>query len=122
MSQLLSVIVPVFNVENYSAACIESIINQTYKPLKILLIDDGSTDRSGSICEQFALENYNIQVYHQNNNGLGLSRNRGLCLAKGKYIGFVDSDDEIEKEMYKVMIESLERDGAECACCAKLYR
>ncbi|MFG6336374.1 MAG: glycosyltransferase [Lachnospiraceae bacterium] len=107
---LISVIVPVYNVAKYLDACIVSIQKQTYAHLEILLIDDGSVDESGSICDRYALKDKRIRVIHQKNAGLSAARNRGISVCKGEYIAFVDSDDFIDKNfvesMYKVMIES----------------
>lgn len=100
MSILISVIVPVYNVENFLNRCIESILNQTYKKLEIILINDGSTDSSGSICEKYALQDRRIKVYHINNSGSSIARNYGLEVCSGDYIAFVDSDDWIMPGMF----------------------
>lgn len=91
---LISVIIPVYNVEKYLHECIDSVINQTYKNLEIILIDDGSTDLSGQICDRYSSAD-NIKVFHQNNSGLSATRNAGVKQAQGKYIYFLDSDDYI---------------------------
>lgn len=107
---LISVIVPVYNVAKYLDVCIASIQKQTYTNLEILLIDDGSTDESGSICDRYALEDKRIRVIHQKNEGLSTARNKGVSACKGEYIAFIDSDDFIDKSfvesMYKVMVRS----------------
>ena len=100
---LISIIVPVYNVEPYLNKCLDSIVNQTYKKLEIILIDDGSTDNSGLICDEYASKDNRIIVVHQKNKGLSAARNVGLNIAKGDYIAFVDSDDFIEKDMYFTM-------------------
>lgn len=100
----LSVIVPVYNVEDYLKACIESVINQTYKNLEIILIDDGSTDNSSSICDYYADEYNNITVIHQENKGVSAARNRGLDIASGELVSFLDSDDTIDEDMYEILI------------------
>jgi glycosyltransferase involved in cell wall biosynthesis len=100
MDDLISVVVPVYNVEKYLEQCILSIINQTYVNLQIILVDDGSTDMSGSICEEFAKCDKRISVIHQDNKGLVGARKAGLEIAAGEYIGFVDSDDYIDHNMY----------------------
>ena len=105
--ELLSVIVPVYNAEKYLAACIESIINQTYDQLEILLIDDGSTDRSGQICDQYAERDERIRVIHKKNEGLLRARKDGVLSAKGNMITFVDADDWIESVMYEELITIL---------------
>lgn len=97
-NNLISIIVPVYNVEQYLSKCIDSIINQTYKNLEIILIDDGSTDKSGEICDKYKNEDKRIIVIHQLNGGVSAARNTGIGVAKGKYILFIDSDDWIEKD------------------------
>ena len=104
MRPLISVIVPVFNTEKYIEKCIESILNQTYKNIEVLLIDDGSFDMSGSICDEYAKKDNRIIVIHQNNKGVSFARNIGLKLALGKWITFVDSDDWLEKDYFNEMI------------------
>lgn len=99
----VSVVVPVFNVEKYLTSCVESLKAQTLKNIEILLIDDGSTDKSGAICDRYAKENENIFVYHKLNEGLGEARNYGVQYAKGDFIAFVDSDDKVAPNMLEVM-------------------
>ena len=103
MSELISVIVPIYNMEQYLEQCLDSIICQTYTDLEIILIDDGSTDSSGEICDRYALQDRRIMVLHQENQGLVMARRMGLSVARGKYVGFVDSDDWIEPEMYEYL-------------------
>ena len=93
MEQLISVIVPVYNVEQYLEQCLDSIITQTYKKIEILLIDDGSTDQSGIICDEYALKDDRIRVFHLHNGGLSYARNICLKNMKGQFVTFVDSDD-----------------------------
>lgn len=93
---LISIIVPVYNVEKYLRACLDSIINQTYKELEIILVDDGSTDGSGSICDEYALMDIRVRVLHNTNCGVSSARNSGLEVAKGECVCFIDSDDTIE--------------------------
>lgn len=100
MEELISVIVAIYNVEEYIPACIESIMNQTYKNIEIILIDDGSTDNSGKICDNYAKKDTRIYVIHQKNMGLAEARRVGVNVSKGKYIGFVDGDDWIDAKMY----------------------
>lgn len=104
----ISVIVPVYNVEKYLAECIDSILAQTYQNLEIILVDDGSPDSSGRICDEYA-ERYpkKIKVVHKANGGLSSARNVGLDVANGEYVGFVDSDDKILPEMYGEMYEAM---------------
>lgn len=115
--KMISIIVPVYNVEKYLPACLDSICHQTLKELEIILVDDGSTDNSGRIAEQYALQDKRIRVVHQRNGNPGATRNVGLELATGEYIGFVDSDDWIEPEMYKKMYDSMVSNGSELVVC-----
>lgn len=103
---LISVIVPVYNVEKYLRECLESIKNQTYKNLEIFLIDDGSTDQSGSICDHYSKIDPRFKTIHKQNAGLSATRNLGLTLINGDYVGFVDSDDVCEPNMYESLIEA----------------
>ena len=100
---LISVIIPVFNVEKYLVDCIESIMCQTYKNIEILLIDDGSTDKSGEICDAYKMFDDRIKVFHKDNEGLGLTRNYGIDRAGGKYIVFVDSDDYLSHDAIELL-------------------
>ena len=110
---LISVIVPVYNVENYLNKCVDSILNQTYKNLQIILVDDGSSDNSGKICDEYALKDSRIKVIHQKNSGPVRARKTGLEASTGEYIGFVDSDDWIEPNMYEEMLDNLIQTGAD---------
>lgn len=107
MRPKISLIVPVYNVESYLERCIDSLINQTIKEIEILLIDDGSTDNSGHICDDYAKIDKRIRVIHKKNGGLSDARNRGLEIASGDYIGFVDSDDYVHRDMFQVMYETM---------------
>ena len=98
---LISVIVPIYNVETYLPQCLDSIIVQTWNNLEIILINDGSTDNSGHICDAYVAKDSRIKVVHKSNGGLSAARNSGLDIANGEYIGFVDSDDWIEPTMYE---------------------
>lgn len=102
---LVSVVVPVYNVEKYLRECLDSLINQTYKNLEIIIVDDGSTDNSGKICDEYEKKNKNIKVIHKENEGLGFARNTGLEYIHGEYVTFVDSDDYVDnnfiEELYK---------------------
>lgn len=116
--KLLSVIVPVYKVEPYLRRCIDSIRNQTYTNLQIILVDDGSPDCCGEICNQYSLLDKRIMVVHQENEGLSGARNNGMLFAKGEYISFVDSDDWIHPRMYEIlvgMIEAYQLDIARCS-------
>lgn len=103
---LISIIVPVYNVEKYLPRCIDSILSQTYKKLEIILIDDGSPDRSGEICDAYAQKDKRIRVIHKKNGGLSDARNVALDIAQGEYIGFVDSDDWIEPDMFECLYQN----------------
>lgn len=116
-NDLLSVILPVYNVEKYLTKSVTSIINQTYKNIEIILIDDGSTDSSGEICDQLALTDNRITVIHQENRGLAAARNAGLDSASGKWIAFLDSDDWVANEMYEKLISACEETGCELSFC-----
>lgn len=118
---LVSVIVPVYNTEKYLRQCINSIIDQTYRKLEIILVDDGSTDRSGSICEEYAKQDSRIKVIHQKNGGLSAARNAALDVAAGEYIGFVDSDDYILPGMYENMVHCIEKQEADICVCMYRY-
>lgn len=104
---LISVIVPVYNVEKYLPKCIRSIVNQTYKNLEIILVDDGSLDSSSAICDSLAKTDERITAIHKKNGGQSSARNAGLNICKGSYIGFVDSDDYIEPDMYESLMNTV---------------
>lgn len=101
---LISIIVPVYNVEQYLPRCVDSLINQTYQNLEIILIDDGSPDRCGEICDEYARKDNRIIVAHKPNGGLSDARNKGLDIAKGEYVMFVDSDDWIDRDTCKTVV------------------
>lgn len=109
MSEKISVIIPVYNVEKYLSACVNSVINQTYNNLEIILVDDGSTDNSGKICDEYALKDERIKVFHKSNGGLSSARNYGLDRKSGEYVFFVDSDDFISlrclEKLHELSIE-----------------
>ena len=105
--KLLSVIIPVYKVEKYLKRCVDSIISQTYKNLQIILVDDGSPDNCGPICDEYTQKDKRIIVIHQENEGLSGARNSGILFAKGDYIAFVDSDDWIHPQMYEVMMNAI---------------
>lgn len=113
---LVSIIVPVYNVESYLIKCINSILNQTYKNLEIILVNDGSTDSSGEICEQYSKIDNRIKVIHKENGGLSDARNFGIKTAKGKYILFVDSDDYIEENAVEKLLEVSEKKNLDVVC------
>ena len=119
MSELLSVVVPIYNVEKYLDRCVLSILNQTYQNIELILVDDGSPDNCPEKCDKWKMQDTRIRVIHKPNGGLADARNAGLDVATGKYIAFVDSDDTIHPEMYAVMISKMEQNGAQIACCGK---
>ena len=101
--ELISVIIPVYNVEKYIRYCLDSVINQTYKNLEIIIVDDGTKDSSGEIAEEYAVKDSRIKVIHKENGGLSDARNVGLDAATGKYIAFLDSDDVITLDFYEYL-------------------
>ena len=104
---LITVIVPVYNIREYLPRCVRSITGQTYENLEILLVDDGSTDGTGELCDTLAGEDKRIQVYHKKNGGSSSARNLALEKARGEYVGFVDSDDYIEPHMYELLMKGI---------------
>ena len=114
---LISVVVPIYNVEKYLHKSIESILNQTYRNLEIILVDDGGTDNCPAICDEFAKNDERIKVIHKKNGGLSDARNAGVEIASGEYIGFIDSDDYIKPDMYEKMLARLKETGADIVVC-----
>lgn len=114
---LISIVVPVYNVEKYLDYCIDSLVKQTYKNLDIILVDDGSTDASGLKCDEWAEKDDRIRVFHKDNGGLSDARNYGIKHSKGEYIGFVDSDDFVEKEMYEQLMDALQETSSDISMC-----
>ena len=118
MNELISVIVPVYNVEKYLRKAVQSIQNQTYKHLEIMLINDGSTDSSGNICDELANSDSRIVVIHKKNGGVSTARNEAQKLAKGNYVIYVDSDDYIHEEMIQSLYEQLIAENADVSSCS----
>lgn len=114
---LLSIIVPVYKVENYLPKCIDSILAQTFTDFELILVDDGSPDDCPALCDATAEKDARVRVIHQKNGGLSAARNAGLDAARGAWIGFVDSDDYIEPEMYEVLYQAVQSTGADLALC-----
>lgn len=114
---MVSIIVPVYNVEKYLSHCIDSILIQTYKNIEIILVDDGSTDRSGYICDDYKRKEDRIVVIHKKNGGLSSARNAGLEIAHGEYISFVDSDDWIAPEFIETHIQNIKKSNADISIC-----
>lgn len=114
---LISVIVPVYKVEKYLDRCVLSIVNQTYKNLEIILVDDGSPDACPAMCDRWAEKDSRIKVVHKENGGVSDARNVGMSVARGEYIGFVDSDDYVSFDMYESLLCNLEENGSDISCC-----
>lgn len=112
---LISIIIPVFNTLPYLRKCVESILNQTYCNIEVILVDDGSTDACGDLCDKLAGEDTRIRVIHKKNGGSSSARNLGLLSAGGEYIGFVDSDDFVEPDMYERLLAGIKKYGVSCA-------
>lgn len=115
--KLVSIIVPIYNVEKYLSQCLDSIINQTYNKLEIILVDDGSTDGCANICDEYAKNDYRIRVIHKKNAGLGMARNSGLEIANGDFVVYVDSDDWLEKNMVEKLLIAIDQEQADFAVC-----
>lgn len=119
MNDLISVIVPVYKVEEWLDQCVESIVNQSYKNLEIILVDDGSPDNCPQMCDEWAKNDERIKVIHKENGGLSTARNAGLDICSGKYISFIDSDDYIHRDMYTNMLEDLKRTNSDIVKCGR---
>ena len=113
----ISVIVPVYNSEKYLSDCLESILNQTWSDIEVILINDGSKDKSGIICDQFAIRDKRVQVIHQENHGVSYSRNVGLKNSSGELISFIDSDDTLDPDMYELLVNVMNEHNADIAHC-----
>ena len=114
---LISVIIPVYEVEAFLHKCIDSVIGQTYRELEIILVDDGSPDNCGDVCDEYAAVDSRIKVIHKQNGGLSDARNAGLDAASGEFIGFVDSDDHIEPDMFECLYQALYTSGSDISIC-----
>ena len=121
MGVKVSVIVPAYNSEQYIQVCIDSILKSTLEDMEIILVDDGSTDRTAQICDSYAEQYNNIHVIHQENKGQNAARLAGTLAANGDYIGFVDSDDWIEPKMYEELWQQAYRQNADMVCCGCIY-
>lgn len=118
MNDLISVIIPVYNVAAYLSICIDSILFQDYSALEIILVDDGSTDESGKICDEYAQKDFRINVIHQANGGAAAAKNAGLQIATGKYLSFVDGDDFLEPNAYRYMVQTIREQKADIIQCS----
>lgn len=112
MTPLVSAIIPVYNTEKYLNKCVESVLNQTIKNTQIILVDDGSTDGSPAICDEWGKKDNRIKVIHKKNEGLGYTRNAGLDVAEGEYISFLDADDQLDADTYELCIAMMEKENA----------
>ncbi len=116
-NEMISIIVPVYNVEKYIERCLTSLINQSYRNIEIIVIDDGSTDKSGLICDRIGKIDKRIKIVHQKNGGLSLARNVGIDYSKGEYITFVDGDDFIDSKMCEVLLDNLKTYDCDISIC-----
>lgn len=113
----VSIIVPIYNVEKYLNKCVDSILNQTFKDFELILVDDGSTDNCGKICDEYEKLDNRIRVIHKENGGLSDARNKGIDESNSEFISFVDSDDYISEDMYEVLYNNLEKENADISVC-----
>ena len=120
-NRVISVIVPVYNVEKYLDKCVDSIVNQTYKNLEIILVDDGSPDNCPKMCDAWVEKDSRIKVIHKENGGVSSARNAGLKASCGEYIGFVDSDDFIQPDMFEQLLGAYDKESIELSACALFY-
>ena len=118
MNPLISVIIPIYNVEKYLARCVDSIVNQTYKNLEIILVDDGSPDRCPQMCDDYAEKDSRIKVVHKKNGGLSDARNAGIAVATGEYISFIDSDDYVSDDFFECLLDVINKENSDIAECS----
>lgn len=121
MSELISVIIPVYNTEHYLSRCIESVCGNSYHSLEIILVDDGSSDQSGHICDSYAKMDSRVRVFHQQNAGVSKSRNFGISVSTGKYIAFVDSDDYIDIDYFEKLVFQINKYNTQLAICSIVH-
>lgn len=121
MSALISIIIPVYKTEPYLRRCLDSVVGQTCESIEIILVDDGSPDGCGKICDAYAAADSRVKVIHQQNRGLSVARNEGLKIASGDYFGFVDSDDWIDADMYEALYQGAMQHGADIAICGYYF-
>lgn len=117
MEPLLSIIVPAFNIEDYISRCLDSLINQNYKNVEIIVVDDGSEDKTGEIIDRYVQKDLGIKVVHKKNEGVSIARNIGIDIAKGDYIGFVDGDDTVDENMFDTLIKNAIKYDADISHC-----
>ena len=113
----VSVIVAAYNIEKYIARCLDSILNQTYKNLEIIVVNDGSSDNTGEIIDKYSEKDIRIKVIHKENSGVSSARNKGLDMSTGDYIGFVDGDDTLETDMYELLVSNAIKNNADISHC-----
>ena len=118
---MITIVVPIYKVERYLPRCVESLIGQTYRDIEIILVDDGSPDRCGQICEEYAEQDKRIKVLHQQNAGVSVARNAGLCVATGEYIGFCDPDDWAAPDMYSELLSAMNDFTVDLSICGYNY-
>lgn len=114
---MISVIVPVYNVKDYLPACVESILQSSFNDLEVILIDDGSTDGSGYICDEYASRDERVRVIHKQNGGVSSARNAGIDAARGEYVAFIDGDDMIHPQMFEILVNAILQDGNDFSMC-----
>ena len=117
--RLLSIIVPVYKVESYLARCVDSILAQTVSDFELILVDDGSPDRCGAICDEYAARDPRVRVIHKENGGLSSARNAGIDIARGQWLGFVDSDDWITPDCYEKLLACAQRQNVKLVCAGR---
>lgn len=122
MQQRISIVVPVYNVESYLCQCVNSILNQTHRNIELILVDDGSTDASGVLCDQFAQLDSRVKVIHQNNLGVSFARNKGIQACNGDYMIFIDSDDWVEANMLEIMLKAILKNNSDACFCDRYYK
>ena len=117
MEELLSIIIPTYNIDQYISRCLDSLLNQTYKNLEIIVVDDGSTDNTSNIIDEYIKKDNRIIAVHKKNAGVSLARLTGMKIAKGEYIGFVDGDDVVENDMFEILMSNAKKYGADISHC-----
>ena len=120
MSSKISVIIPFYKTEVFASRCIESVLSSSYQNLEIILVDDGSPDRCGEICDSFQARDPRVRVIHQRNQGVSAARNQGIAAATGDYLAFVDSDDYIEPDMYETLLAAAQQHDADIVQCCHI--
>ena len=115
--KLVSVIIPAYNIEDYIGRCLDSVLSQTYKNLEIIVIDDGSSDRTGEILDDYEKKNHRMKVIHKENGGVSSARNIGIDRANGDYIGFVDGDDRVNPKLFETLVKLINEENADIAHC-----